>query len=171
MRYSIVGTSGSGKSTLARAIADRCGIAHIELDNLFWEPHWQKAPLHVFIDRVVQATQSDDWVSCGNHSRAQPLLLAQADKIIWLDYPFWMIFWRVIKRTARRIWRREPCCHGNYETVYRQFFTKDSIFLWVIRTYLKRKQTYSALMQGPDKEKWIRITNAQELQIFLDGLS
>ena len=34
------GTSCSGKTTLARAISQRLGLAHIELDALFWGRDW-----------------------------------------------------------------------------------------------------------------------------------
>lgn len=42
-RINVVGTSASGKSTFARALAEKLGLAYIELDNLFWLDDWQQS--------------------------------------------------------------------------------------------------------------------------------
>lgn len=54
-RIVVVGTSGSGKTTMARRLAERLGYPHVELDALYWEPHWTPAPVEVFRERVRQA--------------------------------------------------------------------------------------------------------------------
>lgn len=96
------------------------------------------------------------------------MLMQNADLLIWLDYPFFKIFWQTIKRTLRRLVRREPCCNGNYETFRRQFFSKYSIFWWVISTYKKRRRDYTALMQQPTcKHKWVVVRNAREREELL----
>lgn len=38
MRLLLLGNSGSGKTTLARALADRHGLAMLDLDRIVWEP-------------------------------------------------------------------------------------------------------------------------------------
>jgi adenylate kinase family enzyme len=38
MRILIFGNSGSGKSTLARSLAGEHGLAHLDLDEIVWEP-------------------------------------------------------------------------------------------------------------------------------------
>jgi adenylate kinase family enzyme len=39
MRVLVFGNSGSGKSTYARALADRHGVAYLDLDSIVWEPN------------------------------------------------------------------------------------------------------------------------------------
>jgi len=39
MRVLVFGNSGSGKSTYARALANREGLSHLDLDAIVWEPH------------------------------------------------------------------------------------------------------------------------------------
>lgn len=38
MRFLLLGNSGSGKTTLARHLAQRHGLAHLDLDSIVWEP-------------------------------------------------------------------------------------------------------------------------------------
>lgn len=38
MKLLILGNSGSGKSTLAKAVAERHGLPHLDLDTIVWEP-------------------------------------------------------------------------------------------------------------------------------------
>ncbi len=40
----IVGTSASGKPTFARQLGQKLGLAHIEMDDLFWQDDWQETP-------------------------------------------------------------------------------------------------------------------------------
>jgi transcriptional regulator with AAA-type ATPase domain len=37
MKVLVYGNSGSGKSTYARALAAQHGLAHLDLDSIFWE--------------------------------------------------------------------------------------------------------------------------------------
>jgi ABC-type dipeptide/oligopeptide/nickel transport system ATPase component len=39
-RIAVVGTTGSGKTALARRISQWLDIPHVELDALYWGPHW-----------------------------------------------------------------------------------------------------------------------------------
>lgn len=168
MRIYIVGTSGSGKSTLAQEIAELFDLKHIELDSLHFEANWVERPWDVFIQEVTREIQAPHWVVCGNYSHVQDMLLQKVDLIIWLDYSFCKVFWQTTKRTLRRLILKEPCCNGNYETWRQQFFSKYSIFWWVISTYKKRRTKYIELMQRPAyQHKWIVVRNAKERERLL----
>src|SRR5947209_14117981 len=99
-RIVVSGSTGAGKTTLARAIARRLDIPHVEMDALFWEADWTPAPDDVFFQRVRDATAGDAWVVDGNYTRARHLLWPRADIVIWLDFPLWVIFPRLLRRTA-----------------------------------------------------------------------
>jgi hypothetical protein len=95
--------------------------------------------------------------------------MTHADTMIWLDYSFAVVFGRILKRTFRRVVFREVCCNGNYES-WRTTFSRDSIILWVFRTYLKRKRKYGELFSSPEREgvRMIRFRSPHEAQAWLD---
>ena len=150
-RIVVVGTSGSGKTTTAHHIAAALNIPHTELDALHWEPDWQVAPTDVMRERVKQATAGNAWVIDGNYSKVRDLVWARADTIVWLNYPLYIILWRLTKRTLWRTLTRENLWGtGNRETLWTHFFTRDSLYLWVFKTYKRRRREYPELFKQPE---------------------
>jgi adenylate kinase family enzyme len=149
-RIVVVGTTGSGKSTLAEKIGARLGMDWVDLDALNWEPNWEMAPQEVFEQRVNAVTSQERWVIAGNYSRVRALIWSRADTLVWLDYPFWLVFWRLTKRTFTRIITREELWGtGNRET-WGKAFGRDSLFLWFFKTYGRRKREYPQLLDLPE---------------------
>jgi adenylate kinase family enzyme len=149
-RILVVGTTGSGKTTLAGQIADRLDIPHIELDALNWGPDWTMRPVEQFEAAVAEATSVPCWVVDGNYSRVRDLLWARADTIVWLDYPLPLILWRLWWRTLRRWWSRELLWGTNRERLRTHFLSRDSLFLWALQTYGRRRREYPALLAKPE---------------------
>ncbi len=150
MKIYIIGTSGCGKSTLAKQLAKKLNYPHIELDQYRFLPNWQKRNENEFLNLIKEKTKVQDWITCGNATlNLQHALLNNADTIIWLDYPFFLIFWRICKRTFKRILLKEPCCNGNFETFRQQFFSRDSMFFWVTKTFRQRRREYQKLLFDP----------------------
>jgi len=172
MRYYIIGTSGTGKSTLAKNISQQQNIPHIELDFYRFKENWIKRPDQELYTIITQKTASNDWVVCGNESgELRDHLMNKATHIIWLDYPFYLIFYRVFVRTMRRIFLKEKSCGGNQETFYMQFFTKDSIFLWILKTYYKRKKRYTPMLSCPKfKKKMVHLKKPSDANTLLKNL-
>ena len=149
-RISVVGTSGSGKTTLARQISQRLAIPHVELDALHWEPNWTEVPDEVMRDRVTIALSCNTWVVDGNYSVVRDIVWGKADTLVWLDYPFWVIMKQLLWRTFWRSVTQEEVCNGNRETLQKALFSRDSILLWALQTYQKRRREYPILFQKPE---------------------
>lgn len=146
-RFSVVGTTGSGKTVLARQISRRLSILHVELDALYWGPDWTQAPLEVFRERVARALSGGAWVVDGNYGKVRDVVWSRADTVVWLDYVLPVVLGRLAWRTLRRIFTREKLWGGNRENFSTQFFTRDSLFLWALRTYPRRRREYPFLFQ------------------------
>src|SRR5690349_5850250 len=142
-RVVVLGTSGSGKTTFARELAQRLSAAHVELDELYWEPNWTEAPRPVFRGRVTQAVQRDRWVLDGNYRSVRDIVWPRADTIVWIDYSMSIVFRRVFVRTMRRCWTGQELWSGNRERFWTQFFsTNDSILVWALTSWRKHRREY-----------------------------
>jgi adenylate kinase family enzyme len=146
VRIAVVGSTGSGKTTLARELAARFGLRHIEIDALLWEPNWTAASDEVLRARAKEALGEDGWVSDGNYSKLFDLTLARAQMLVWLDYAFPVLARQLLRRTVSRSLYREELWNGNRETFAKAFFTRDSILLWLLRSYRSNRRRYLAIV-------------------------
>ena len=149
-RFVVVGTSGSGKTTTAGQIAQRLGMPHVELDAIHWEPDWTMAPLDVFRERTAQALSGDAWVVDGNYSKVRDIVWNRADTVVWLDYALPVIMWQLVRRTLRRSLTREELWGGNRESLRMALFSRESILLWALQTYRRRRREYPMLFNRPE---------------------
>jgi adenylate kinase family enzyme len=174
-RIVVVGTTSSGKSTLAEQLAKIIGRDFIELDALHWEPNWVEAPDKVFRERVIKATRSKDWVVAGNYSTVRDIVWQRAEVIIWLDYPFHIVFWRLLTRTIRRVAKREILFAGNIENgwTHLKLWSEESLFHWLFKTYWQRKREYPILFALPENTnlKVIHFKHPKEAEYWLNNLS
>ena len=68
--------------------------------------------------------------------------------VVWLDYPLRVVMPRLLRRTARRLLRREALWSGNRETIARTF-GRDSILLWALKTHRMNRRIYESLAADP----------------------
>lgn len=178
-RICIIGSSCSGKSTLAKALVERSDShIHIELDALHWLPNWVEREHDEFRELVRVAIQQEHWVTDGNYSNVRPLVWERADTVLWLDYPLWFVLWRSIRRSIHRALSKESICGGNTETLRQSFLSKDSIILWVMTTYHRRKREYEHIFKTHsegnglyDHIRFIRFRSQKEADKFLQTLT
>jgi adenylate kinase family enzyme len=148
-RIAVVGTTGSGKTTLAHHLAQRLEIPHVELDALHWGSDWIPVPTVVFRERTAQALSGRQWVVDGNYGKVRDIVWGRADTVVWLDYALPVVMGRLMWRTFQRVVTREELWSGNREGV-RGTLSGDSILLWALRTYWRRRREYPALFASPE---------------------
>ena len=159
-RIVVIGTTSSGKSTLAEQLSNKLDLDFIELDALFWEPNWKEADDEVFRKRVETATSlqrgksenSSGWVVAGNYRKVRDIIWPKAQVIIWLDYPFHIVFWRLLTRTIRRAVTQELLWGTNREPFWGhlKIWSQDSLFNWLFKTYWRRKRETPILLSLPE---------------------
>ena len=173
-RVVVGGSTASGKTTFARELAYRVGVPAIELDAIRHGPNWTETPDPIFRERVAAATAGDAWVVDGNYSFVRDLTWGRADTLVWLDYPLWLVLWRLFWRTNRRIIQRERLWNDNRERFSNAYLSKDSLYVWVFRSYWRRRRMWPRFLAEPmhaglvvhrfrspaDATRWLRSVRA-----------
>ncbi len=152
-RTVVVGTTGSGKSTTAARLATALGLPYVELDAINWQPNWiglNETDVPLFRSRVEEAVRGDAWVVDGNYGIARDLIWPKATAVVWLDYSFGLVFWRLLRRTLRRSLRREVLWAGNRESL-RRSLSRDSILLWALKTHWRRRRSLRRRLSEPEQ--------------------
>jgi adenylate kinase family enzyme len=172
-RVMVVGTSCSGKTTFARDLATRLDTPHVELDALYWLPGWIEREPSAFLSLIDEKTAGERWVIDGNYRTARDRLWPRATAVIWLDYAFPLVLWRAVTRTFHRAATGQDICNGNRETWRKALFSRDSILLWVITSYHRRKRDYTALFDSNDYPNAgkLRLKTPPEAARFLERVT
>jgi len=174
-RLVIIGATGSGKSTLAARVAETLALNYIELDALHWGQNWTPAKEDVFFARVEKETRSPNWVVAGNYSAVRPITWRRADAVVWLDYSFHIVFWRLFTRTIRRAVTQEELWNGNCEKFWwhLKLWSEESLFHWLFKTYWRRKREYPQLLAQPEHQhlELFHFRNPVETDRWLESLS
>jgi adenylate kinase family enzyme len=173
-RTNVVGVSGGGKSTFARALASRLGAPYIEMDTLFWKPNWQQSSDEEFFEKIEVALDRPRWVLDGNYGRTKRVKWMNVTAIVWLDYSFPRVVFQAVKRalgraiTQRELWPGT----GNRESFRRTFMSRDSVLLWTLQTYGRRRAEYPRMAEDQRLAHvtFVRLRSPRESRRFLESL-
>ncbi|MEG1547146.1 MAG: DNA topology modulation protein [Clostridia bacterium] len=166
MKIAILGYSGSGKSTLAKHLASTYDIPVLYLDTVQFLPYWRERDRDEARAIVAEFMQQKSWVIDGNYATfLQEERLAQADYIIYLNFPRFVCLWRILKRYCR------------YKNISRESITDDcnekidlEFIWWVLyegRTQSKRRH-YKQIV-NTYKGKSIVLKNQKQLDEFMSA--
>jgi shikimate kinase len=163
----IASASGNGKTTVGRALAHQLDVPFVELDALVHGPGWVEtsdADLHAQLEPIVA---SGGWVIDGTYQRKLgDLVLGAADVVVWLDLPIRVWLPRLMRRTWRRLRRREELWNGNRESLSNAVWGRDSLFIYALRSHFQRRRAWPRELRGG---RVIRLRTVAEVQQFLAG--
>jgi adenylate kinase family enzyme len=169
-RVSVVGTSGSGKTTVAASLAGRLGVPHVELDALHHGPSWTEASAEELQERVRAALAGlDGWVVDGNyHGKIGDLVLRRADTVVWLDLPLAVCLARLWRRTSHRIRDGVELWNGNREDWRNVLVGRESLFVWAVRSHVRRRRTWPQELGAPEHVQLVRLRSQREVSRWLE---
>lgn len=167
MKIAVLGYSGAGKSTLARALGEKYSIPVLHFDTVQFTPNWEERD-RVEAHRMVHAfMENPGWVIDGTYTNFEyERRLSEADKIVLLDLPRIVCFFRALKRYFRFHGKTRPdmadgCCEK-----------MDAEFIWWLlwkgRTRQKREKFQKVVAQYP--KKTVILKSQRDIDHYLEGL-
>jgi len=145
-RVVVIGTSCAGKTTFANQLSRALDAPNIELDAIQWMPNWNPRPLADLRSMVGEAVAPERWVADGNYKRVRDIVWQRATCLVWLNYPFRVVFWRALRRTFERVFTRQSLRPENREAFRMAFWSKESVPWGVITTFRQRRREFRSIM-------------------------
>ncbi|WP_435208967.1 adenylate kinase [Micromonospora sp. bgisy143] len=168
-RILVYGVYGAGKSTLAARLAQRLGVPWYPVDDLLWLPGWVEVPVAQQRSRIEQICRRDAWILDGAYHGWRDVPLARADLVVALDYPRWLSFGRLLRRTLRRLGTGEVICNGNRESLG-SVLSRDSILLWHLTAFGRARRRMRAWQADPAGPPVLLFTHPAALDDWLASL-
>jgi adenylate kinase family enzyme len=165
----VASASCSGKTTLGRELARRLDAPFVELDALNHKPGWTEATPEELRAAVTPLLAGERWVIDGFYSgKLGTLVLEHADVVVWLDLPPRVWLPRLLRRTVRRVVRRETLWNGNRESFRRAFLSRESLILFAVRSYTRiRRRNEERLAPFPV----VRLRSPREVARWLEEVA
>ena len=83
----VIGCPGSGKSRFSRELHNKLGIPLYHLDMIYWNADKTTVEKSVFLERLSDVLEKDEWIIDGNYGATMELRMTACDTVIFLDYP------------------------------------------------------------------------------------
>lgn len=107
-RIMVIGCCGAGKSTISQKLKQLTGLPLFHLDQLYWKSGWVETPRVQWEPLVADLAKGDEWIIDGNYSSTMDLRIPRADTIVFLDYPTYKCFYRVVRRIMKYRGKERP---------------------------------------------------------------
>jgi adenylate kinase family enzyme len=169
VRVNVKGISCSGKTTFSRELAERLRVPYLELDAVHHGPNWTEASAEELQARVREfmASAHEGWVIDGNYEpKLGNLVLAAADRIVWLDPPLSVALRRLWRRTSTRIRDHVELWNGNQESWRGGFLGWNSLLVWTLRSWVRHRREWPREFAGDARV--IRLRSVGEARRWLD---
>jgi|GEM_PF-827004 adenylate kinase family enzyme len=162
-RVLVAGASGAGKSSLCRRLHERCGLPYVELDSLFHGPNWSELP--TFEAEVDGFIANERWVLEWQYDRVRERLLDRCNLLIWLDYPLYIVMWRVVMRTIRRRLARELLWNANVEPpLWTVIINPEHIVRWSWQSHAGYPARIRAILERRPELPIVRLQHPHDLE-------
>ncbi len=159
----ILGSSGSGKSTLANRIGLYTGFPVYHLDNILYNPGWERKEKSKWSEICREIfLRKDVGIVDGNYTSIIPERINWADLVIFIDIPTWLQIYRIFLRNIRikiGLEKRYGTQKENKEKIGWDFLK------WAYRWNKHEKDKIFSMIDSYKDKKVIIISKPKELDI------
>ncbi len=165
-RVAVIATaSGCGKTTFGRTLASLLGVPFVELDAIHHQAGWRELTADELRREVEPIVAEDEWVIDGAYrGKLGDLVLERADTIVWIDLPRRVWLPRLVRRTFRRVVRREELWNGNRESLRGVLLGRDALIAFALRNELRRRHRYP---RDLGRFRVARLRSQREVEAFV----
>ena len=157
----VIGCPGSGKSTLSRELHSKTGIPLYHLDMLNWNADRTTVEKRVFLERLSDVLEKDEWIIDGNYGSTMELRMQRCDTIIFLDYSLDVCLDGISKRKGK----------PRGDIPWEEPEQDDEEFIRFIRNYNSQsKPQVMGLLQKYSNKNIIVFKNRNEASAFLSKI-
>lgn len=157
MKIAVLGYAGSGKTFLSDYIAEKKNIPVLHLDDIKWDKEWKPIEDSVVMPQVEEFMKNENWIIDGYYTYLMiDKRLQDADKIVLLQLPRLICFFRAIKRTASR--RKD-----GYKNDMNWWFVKFTLF----GCRNKERRNYYSAIEKKYKNKTVVLKTKQQVEDFM----
>ena len=157
MKIAVLGYAGSGKTYLSDYIAQKKNIPVLHLDDIKWDKEWKPVDDSVVLPQVADFMAKENWIIDGYYTY---LLiderLEDADKIVLLQLPRFVCFFRALKRTKSRK-------KDGYKNDFNWWFVKFTLF----GCRNKERRNYYDEIAEKYKDKTVVLKKKRQVEEFM----
>lgn len=170
-RVLLYGVTGAGKSTAAVRLGDLLSLpVHLVDEEVGWLPGWKERAPSEQRELAAALVRDERWVLDSAYSQWADLVLPRVQVVVALDYPGWLSFLRLLRRTGGRWWSQEEICNGNTERAA-DILSSRSILRWHVRSYRRKSDRMRAWECEPGGIPVLRVTHPRQLDAVLQALA
>lgn len=170
-RVLLYGVTGAGKSTAAVRLGALLSLpVHLVDEEVGWLPGWKERAPSEQRELAAALVRDDRWILDSAYSQWADLVLPRVQVVVALDYPGWLSFLRLLRRTGGRWWTQEEICNGNTERAA-DIVSSRSILWWHVRSYRRKRDRMRVWEREPAGIPVLRVTHPRQLNAVLDALA
>lgn len=169
-RIVVYGVTGSGKSTAALALGERAGLPVTLVDELTWLPDWVPVEGSLQRELIGEIVVGERWVLDSSYGAWLDVVLPRVQLVVGLDYPRWLSFGRLLRRTVSGAVTQELRCNGNVET-WPHMLGRNSILIWHFRSFRRKRDRMHAWAAAAEGPEVLLFRHPRELAAWLESLS
>lgn len=156
-RIMIFGRPGSGKSTFASWLSKESSLPLYHLDKYFYVSDWIERDYEEFIEIQQDLVGKEEWIIDGNALASLAMRWSSADLVIYLNFPRWLCYARVLKRrfSPNSFDDRAPGCNEKLSWPLLKY-------MWRFESRVNSK--IEALRDAGPSIAFVSVTNNSELE-------